>query len=200
MPASATITDLLARWSHGEPGAVDDLAPLVYAELRRIARAYFRNERSDHTLEPTALVHEIYLELMQRPGFECLDRSRFYGLAACLMRRTLVDYSRRRAAEKRGGDLQRVPLEAAEQPSQFDDILALDDALKDLASRQAHLARIVELRFFGGLSIEKTARCLDVSPRSVGRQWRLAKAWLLGELRDARRISNPRVSCELMVP
>lgn len=180
-----TITYLLNRWSEGERAAAEQLIPRVYDELRRIAGRYFHRERSDHTLGSTELVHEIYLRLNdgQQPKM-WRSRHHFYGLAACMMRRALVDYSRERSYQKRGGGLRRVPLDEAfdlsrPKPS---DLIALDDALLDLERLDPQKALIVELRFFGGLSVDQTAECLGLSARSVARQWRRARAALYRQL------------------
>lgn len=179
-----TVTHLLGRWSQGERSAAEQLMPRVYGELRRIARCYFRRERADHTLEPTALVHEVFLQLADQSGIAWQNRAHFYGLAACMMRRALIDYSRERACQKRGGKMEKIPLEdlrnlSFERPEAM---LALDDALHDLARFDPQKALIVELRFFGGLSMDQVAECLALSPRSVARQWQRARVMLFREL------------------
>lgn len=181
---SRTLTCLLQRWSQGDRQAAETLMPLVYDELRKIARQVFRRERADHTLQATALVHEVYLHLMTRSDIEWQSRSHFYGLAACMMRRALVDYGRERAYLKRGGQLEKVPLEEARELSTAQpwDLAALDDALNDLARLDPQKALIVELRFFGGLTVDQTAECIGLSARSVAREWRRAKAILYREL------------------
>ncbi len=175
-----TVTRLLERWSQGEREAAERLMPLVYDELHSIARSYFRNERANHTLQPTALVNEVFLEIAKAKGIEWQNRTHFYGLAACMMRRALVDYSRHRGTAKRGGGIKSVPLQeaAALVPYRPDELIALDDALKDLGRFDSLKALIVELRFFGGLSVEQTAECVGLSPRTVARQWRRARAVL----------------------
>lgn len=173
------ITLLLARWSDGDPKALADLMPLVYAELRRLAVSQMRQERPDHTLQPTALVHEAYLRLAgHRAGFR--SRIHFYGAAAQAMRRILVDHARSRSAAKRG---QRDPLVDLEkvmgvgmEPQR--DLVALDEALDRLATVAPRAAKVVELRFFGGLSIDEAAAFMDISPATVKRQWSFARAWL----------------------
>ena len=181
---SHTVTHLLRRWSQGEREAAEQMLPLVYDKLRSIARKYLRKERRDHTLQPTALVHDVYLELMELSRVRCENRMHFYGLAACLMRRALVDYSRERVAEKRGGHRERVPLEEAESVPQVrpQDLIALDDALEHLARLDPLKALIVELRFFGGMTVDQTAECLELSPRSVAREWQRARLVLFREL------------------
>jgi RNA polymerase sigma factor (TIGR02999 family) len=178
------ITELLRAWSDGDDDALDRLVPLVEAELRRLARAYMRRERPEHTLEPTALVNEAFLKLTDARRIRWQDRAHFLGISARLMRRVLVDHARHRGYQKRGGDAQRVTLDdalvAAAGPG-FD-VVALDRALDKLGKADERKARIIELRFFGGLSVEETADVLQVSADTVKRDWRLAKLWLLREL------------------
>lgn len=188
--SSADITLLLRRWSAGDAEALQQLLPLVYGELRRIASNQLRHERDDHTLAPTALVHELYLRLVDQRHASWQNRAHFFGLAAQLMRRILVDYARARRAEKRGGTITQVSLEdaladEAGMPTQSPvaDVLAIDEALERLAAIDEDQARIVELRFFAGLTVEETAHVLQRSPRTVKREWRLARAWLYRELR-----------------
>ncbi len=174
-----TVTHLLGRWGDGDRAAAEAVMPLVYNELRQIARRYFRNERPNHTLQATAVVHEVYMALEQRMDIEWQDRRHFYGMAACLMRRALVDHARRLGFAKRGAGLQRVQLGNADLPStRPESLIALDDALRDLARVDPRKALIVELRFFGGLTVDEIAQCLGSSPRSVAREWRRAKAVL----------------------
>jgi RNA polymerase sigma-70 factor, ECF subfamily len=165
------------------PPTPDDAVVSVYAELRRLAAIYLRQERNGHTLQPTALVHEVYLRLSS--DVQWRDKSHFFSVAAPLMRQILVDYSRRRHAAKRGGDAERVSLDHAVLPhvERAADIVALDEALNGLAAIDPHQARIVELRFFSGLSIEETAEVMRVSASTVKRDWSIAKAWLARELR-----------------
>jgi RNA polymerase sigma-70 factor, ECF subfamily len=178
--SSQPVTELLARWSGGDLSARDVLVPLVYDELRRIARRCLAGQRSGHTLQPTALVHEAYLRLARRDSQDWHGRIHFFAMAAQMMRQILVDHARRQAAAKRGGnavtlDVEEVPA-IAKQPSL--DLLALDDAMKQLASLDPRQCQIVELRFFGGLSIEETARVLNISPATTKRQWMTARLWL----------------------
>lgn len=187
---SSDVTRLLTRWSDGDQDAFDQLLPLVYGELRRIARTQLRRERADHTLVPTALVHELYLRLIDQRRTSWQNRAHFFGLAAQLMRRILVDHARASRADKRGGALTRVVLDdtldesAARPPGAAADVLAIDRALERLSAIDEDQARIVELRFFAGLTVEETAHVLKRSPRTVKREWRLAKAWLYRTLRS----------------
>ena len=182
------VTDLLAAWGQGETAALDRLLPLVYDDLRRLAHGRLRHERPDHTLRTTALVHEACLRLMGQRKADWESRGQFLALAARAMRRILVDHARRRQAEKRGGPQPRVsPLdESVADVSPAQDVLALDDCLEALASFDERKARMVELRFFGGLSIEETAQVLGVSPGTVMRDWTLTKAWLHRALLGSR--------------
>ena len=154
--------------------------PLVYDELRRLARRYLQRERPDHTLQATGLVHEAYLRLVDQTTVTCENRAHFLAIAAQQMRRILVDHARRHQTEKRGGGWEKIELEAAFEPSseRSVDLVALDDALQDLAALNARQSQIVELRFFGGLSFEEVAEVLDTSPRTAEREWRTARAWL----------------------
>jgi RNA polymerase sigma factor (TIGR02999 family) len=182
---SADVTNLLLRWSAGDPDALDRLIPLVYGELRRIAGRHLRAERQEHTLAPTALVNEVYLRLVNQRQVSWQNRAQFFGVAAQLMRRILVDHARRRQAGKRGASVAIVPLEAAGEVTAADgaaDVLAIDGALERLAAHDPDHARIVELRFFAGLTVEEVAHLLDRSPRTIKREWRLARAWLYREL------------------
>jgi RNA polymerase sigma factor (TIGR02999 family) len=183
------VTLLLANWSRGDRAALDQLLPLIYAELRRVAARQLRRERPDHTLQPTALVNEVYLRLVDQHRPSWRDRAHFFGAAAQAMRRILVDHARRHGATKRGKGLQ-VPIEEASTASAESDpmpILALDGALDRLATLDATLAKIVELRAFAGLTIEEAAQVLDVSPSTAKRELRTAKAWLKRELASERR-------------
>jgi RNA polymerase sigma factor (TIGR02999 family) len=183
------VTRLLARWGQGDREALDQLTPLVYNELRRLAKAYLRRERPDHTLEGTALVHEAYLRLIDQRQVEWKSRSQFFGLAAELIRRILVDHARARVAAKRGGGSFKLSLDDAIAPPQEKDLdlVALDDALQALARTDPQQSRIVELRYFGGLTIEETAEVLDISAATIKRDWVMAKAFLKREmLRNAR--------------
>jgi RNA polymerase sigma-70 factor, ECF subfamily len=181
------ISRLLAEFTHGRREVLDDLMPLVYDELRQIASRRLRDERSDHTLNTTALVHEAYIEMAGFGGIELESRAHFFALAARAMRRVLVDYAVRRNALKRGGirrkvTLEEVPLFADERG---DDVLALDEALTRLGAIRERHARVVECRFFGGMSIEETAEVLGVSPATIKREWTMARAWLNRELSSA---------------
>lgn len=181
---SADVTRLLAEWGGGDREALDRLIPLVYDELRRLADRYLRRERADHTLQPTALVNEAYMRLVGQSEVRWQNRAHFIGVAAQLMRRILVDHARGRVASKRGGGRQKLSLQALdsffEEPDL--DLVALDDALGELAEMDPQQSRIVELRFFGGLTIEETAEVVGVSPMTVKREWALAKAWLLRQV------------------
>jgi len=187
MATSATaITGLLIQWSDGDPDALEQLVPLVYDECRRIAARQLRGERTDHTLTPTALVHELYLRLVDQNRATWQNRAQFYGVAAQMMRRILVDCARARRADKRGGSAVQVSLgDVIEAPddTRIADVLAIDEALERLAGRDPDQVRIIELRFFAGLTVEETAHVLGRSPRTIKREWRLAKAWLYRELR-----------------
>ncbi|MFL6279142.1 MAG: sigma-70 family RNA polymerase sigma factor [Vicinamibacterales bacterium] len=183
-PSPGDVTELLRAWSDGDDGALGQLMPLMEAELRRLARGYMGRERQGHTLQTTALVNEAFLRLTGARQVRWQDRAHFVGISARLMRRVLVDYARRRGFHKRGGGAQRVTLDeaVASGPDAAFDILELDRALEALEKADARKSRVVELRFFGGLSVEETAEALQVSPDTVKRDWRLAKLWLLREL------------------
>lgn len=183
------VTELLVRWRGGDREALDALMPIVYSELRRLAHHYLQRERSDHTLQGTALVHEAYVRLLGQENPQWQNRAHFFGVAAQLMRQILVDYARGHQASKRGGDACKLTLDdAVEQPQRQDvDVIALDDALKTLAVMDAQQCRIVELRFFAGLTVEDTAEVLGISPATVKRDWTTARIWLFRELdRSAR--------------
>jgi len=183
-PSPEEISELLAAWSNGERAALDQLMPLVYDELRRIAHRYLGRERAGHTLQTTALVNEAYLKLFNEREMRWQNRAHFFAVAAQLMRMILVDYARSRNYIKRGGGAQRVSFDEALAVSQerAGELIALDEALKTLAEIDERKSRVAELRFFGGLSVEETAEVLKVSPVTVMREWRLAKAWLHREL------------------
>ncbi len=187
--SAGEITRLLMELRKGNRAAESQLVPLVYGELRGLAARYMRQERPDHTLQPTALVHEAYLRLMEQRQIDWQSRAHFYAVAAQLMRRILVDHARARRAGKRGGSHHKVSLEEAAdiRHHQSVDLIGLDDALERLARWDTRQSRIVELRFFGGLSIEETAEVLGVSTRTVKREWTVARAWLYGELRGSGR-------------
>jgi RNA polymerase sigma factor (TIGR02999 family) len=171
---------MLIDWSGGDREASARLMPLVYEELRRLARQYLQRERPDHTLQATGLVHEAYLRLVDQSTTTWQNRAHFFGVAAQVMRRVLVDYARTHRAEKRGGGWDKLAFDEAFAPSaeRSVDLVALDDALKDLLALDPQQSQIVELRFFGGLTNEEIAEVLDISPRTVKREWRIAKAWL----------------------
>jgi RNA polymerase sigma-70 factor, ECF subfamily len=179
------VTQILKEWSDGDPSALDKLVPIVYSELRRIARHQLRRETVGHTLQPTGLVNELYLRLVEQRRATWTNRAHFYAVAAQLMRRILVDHARRAIAAKRGGVAPMVSLVEAEsvEAAATWEVLAVDEALQRLATIDREQARIVELRFFSGLSVEETAHVLARSPRTITREWRLAKAWLYRELR-----------------
>lgn len=184
--ASATeLTALLIRWSEGDSAALQRLMPLVYEECHRIASLQLRRERPEHTLEPTALVHELYLRLIDQSRTDWKNRAHFFGIAAQLMRRVLVDYARARNAAKRDSSRMLMSVDAENDlgdDSRIAGLLAVDDALQRLAARDPEQQRIVELRFFAGLTVEEIAHVVGRSPRTVKREWRLAKAWLFREL------------------
>jgi RNA polymerase sigma-70 factor (ECF subfamily) len=179
------VTALLLEVANGNQAAQEKLVPLVYDQLKRLARRYMRRERAGHTLQTTALVHEAYLKLVGQHSPHWQGRDQFYGTAAQLMRRILIDHARRHLREKRGGTQVILPLEEglAFTPEHSEDLLKLDEALDRLSKLDPRQSRIVELRFFGGLSVEETSRFLNVSPITVKRDWAVAKVWLYGELR-----------------
>jgi len=178
------VTQLLKAWGNGEQQALDRLIPLVYAELHRLAHRYMVRERKTHTLQPTALVHEAYERLVELKDLSWQNRAQFYGVSAQLMRRILVDYARSRRYSKRGGEWRQVPLNEAVAlfPDRQTDIVALDDALQALSAIDPRKCRVVEMRFFAGLSVKEVAEVLNVSQQTVLRDWQLAKVWLLREL------------------
>jgi RNA polymerase sigma factor (TIGR02999 family) len=178
------ITQLLLAWSEGDQTALEQLIPLVHAELRRLARSYMRRESPGHLLQTTALVNEAYLRLVDQRKVKWQNRAQFFGVSAQLMRRILVDFARARDNLKRGGKARQVSLDDALVVSQEReaDLVALDDALTALAEIDPRQSQVVELRFFGGLSVEETAEVLKVSPETVMRDWKVAKLWLLREL------------------
>jgi len=178
------VTQLLLAWNEGDESALERLVPLVYNELRRLAKRRVRLERPDHTLQTTALINEAYLRLVDVHNVHWQNRAHFFALCARLMRRILVDYARTRHYAKRGGGAQPISLNEslAVSPQLPTDLVAVDDALHALAEVDARKAQVVELRFFGGLTVEETAEVLKVSPETVRRDWKLAKVWLLREL------------------
>ena len=175
------ITELLRAWGRGDQAAFDQLAPVVYAELRRLARHYMARERTDHTLQPTALVHEAYIRLADLRSLHWKNRIHFFAISAQMMRRVLVDFARSRVRRKRGGAARHVSLdEIANLGAQHDAaLLALDDALTVLAAEDPRKCQVVEMKFFGGLSTDEISQSLTVSPETVQRDWKLAKLWLL---------------------
>jgi RNA polymerase sigma-70 factor (ECF subfamily) len=181
------ITRWLKAWSSGDESALQRLTPLVYAELHQRARGLMRRERADHSLQPTALVHEAYLRLLGSAPIDWNDRSHFYALAARLMRQILVDHARSCGRKKRGGEAVRVTLDETVAGYDAPDLVRLDDALQALATVDARKSRVVELRFFGGFSVDETASILAVSPQTVLRDWRLAKVWLQREFQRRDR-------------
>lgn len=185
MVSPSDVTALLGDWSRGDRTALNQLLPLVYAELRRVATRQLQRERADHTLQPTALVHEAFIRLVDQRRVDWQNRAHFFGVAATVMRRILVDHARRHRASKRGEGVRCVSLDEAQDVAVSNEmpILALDLALDRLESVDVDLARIVELRAFGGLTIEEAAHVLNVSPSTAKRDWRTAKAWLNRELR-----------------
>jgi RNA polymerase sigma-70 factor, ECF subfamily len=182
------VTTLLRAWSRGDQRAFDQLTPLVYDELRRRARHYLRGERANHTLRPTALVHEVYLRLVNLDDVDWQDRTHFFALAARQMRRILVDSARARKYQKHGGGAVNVTFDDAIAVARHPDLVALDDALSALTVQDERKARVVELRFFGGLTNEEIAAELGISPDTVTRDWQMAKLWLRRELRKAGAI------------
>jgi len=183
-PESHEVTELLLAWSEGDQGALDRLMPLVYGELRRLAQSYMRRERPDHTLQTTALIHEAYIRLIDAKNARLENRAHFFAVASRLMRQILVDFARSRNYQKRGGGAHQVSLDESMvigQPRD-EDLIALDEALDALAEFDERKSRVVEMRFFGGLTESETSEALKVSPETVRRDWRLAKSWLLLKL------------------
>lgn len=189
LPPRRDATVLLQAWRHGDRAAFDQLVPLVHNELRRLARRQMRGERPDHTLQATALVNEAYVRLIDLNQIEWNDRAHFVAMAARVMRRILVDWARARRYQKRGGGAPKVSLDDAVAVSNDPgrDLVALDDALKTLAALDPRKGEVVEMRFFGGLTVEETATALQISVATVMRDWQLAKVWLLRELRRGTR-------------
>ena len=189
MSSPQSVTQLLVSWGSGDRAALDELMPVVYDELRRLAESYLRRERSDHTLQPTALVHEAYLRLVDQRSVDWQNRAQFFGLAAQMMRRILVNHAEARRAGKRGGAAEKVSLDEA--VSFFEerelDLAALDEALGALSALDPQQGRIVELRFFGGLTVEEAGQVLGLSPATVKREWDSAKLWLRRQLSSGRR-------------
>ena len=189
MESRAEVTELLQKWSEGRQDALNQLLPLVHSELRRLARSYMRRERPDHTLQATALVNEAFLKLVDQRAVRWQNRAHFFGIAAQAMRRILVDHARAHVSGKRGAGDRAVPLDdslvSTGMPS--GDLLALDEALTRLATFDPQQSRVVEMRFFGGLTMEETAEALRISPATVGREWTMAKAWLYEQIRQTMR-------------
>ena len=183
------VTQLLLAWNEGDEGALERLVPLVYQELRRLARRQMRGERPDHSLQPTALINEAYLRMVDLRNVQWQNRAHFFALCAQMMRRILEDFARSRRYQKRGGGARPIPLDHALEvsPEKSKDLVAVDNALTALAKIDARKGQVVELRFFGGLTAEETAEVLKVSPETVLRDWKLAKAWLLRELSGSGR-------------
>lgn len=192
-PGCEDVTVLLAELTKGNERAASRLVPLVYNELRRLAGGYMRRERSDHTLQPTALVHEAYLRLVEQRNVNWQSRTHFFAIAAQLMRRFLIDHARGHLREKRGAGERPVPLDEnlVFVPEQSMELIKLDQALQRLAGIDPRQAKIVELRFFGGLTVEETADALEISPKTVKRDWSVAKAWLHGELKTKSHADTP---------
>jgi RNA polymerase sigma factor (TIGR02999 family) len=189
-PRTENITQLLIDVSRGNQTAIDELLPLVYGELRSLASNYLRRERADHTLQPTALVHEAYLRLVDQTQVNWQNRAHFFGMAAQMMRRILVDHARAHNASKRGSEYQKLQLDekidsVAERSTE---LIALDEALTELSTVDEVKSRIVELRYFAGLTVEETAEVLGVTPVTINRHWRMAKAWLFGRIHGATAI------------
>jgi RNA polymerase sigma-70 factor (ECF subfamily) len=185
------VTTLLGQLVKGNDAAASKLIPIVYDELRRLAAGYMRRERKDHTLQPTALVHEAYLKLIEQRAVDWQGRAHFFGIAAQIMRRILIDHARGHMRDKRGGGAIPVPLDEALvfSPEQSSELVALDASLERLAKLDPRQSRIVELRFFGGLTVEQTAEMLGISAKTVKREWSMAKAWLHGDMKTSH--GNP---------
>jgi RNA polymerase sigma-70 factor, ECF subfamily len=190
-PADGEVTRLLAEL-RSNPGAASELIPLVYDHLHRLAESYMRRERPDHTLQATLLADEACLRLLSRPGVDCQNQAQLFCMAANVMRQILVDHARARQTAKRGGKLQKLSLDSSLEfpPERSKMLIQLDDALKSLERIDRQQAQIVELRFFGGLTEEETAKVLGISPRTVRRDWRVARSWLYGELSSEERKSE----------
>ena len=191
-PCSQEVTRLLLAWRHGRQDALDELIPIVYEDLRRQAHHYLKREQTGHSLQTTALINETYLRLLDCNSVSWKNRAHFFAVTARMMRRILVNYARSRRSQKRGGGLEKTALDQKLTFSiaRDSDLVALDDALNELALRDERRSRVVELRFFGGLSIEETAEVLGVCPDTVVRDWRLAKVWLAREVKKSGE-ANP---------
>ena len=188
-PSTHDVTELLQAWSAGDEEALEKLTPLVYAEIHRAAQRYMAGERPEHTLQATALINEVYLRLVDFRHLSWRNRAHFYGICAQLMRRILIDFARSRRNQKRGVDVVRLSLDEALIVSLEPraDLIALDETLKTLATIDNRKSRVIELRFFGGLNVQETAEVLGVSPETVMNDWKLAKVWLLHQLRKQKR-------------
>jgi RNA polymerase sigma factor (TIGR02999 family) len=188
------ITLLLAKMKNGNAEAASQLMPLVYDELRHLAAYYMRQERSDHTLQPTALVHEVFLRLVAQQPLDWQSRAHFFAVAAKAMRRILVDHARKHSAEKRGGEHRRVPLDEnlVHPTCAIEELISLDEALDRLATWDPQQCRIVELRYFAGLTVEETASVLGIGARTVKRDWNVARAWLRGEVTKKAEVTKGR--------
>jgi RNA polymerase sigma-70 factor (ECF subfamily) len=189
LPPTSQVTVLLKRLRNGDPAAAQQLVPLVIDELKRLARHYMRNERVGHTLQPTALVNEAYLRMAGYRSLDWKSRSHFIGVAASVMRQILTDYARKRLAAKRGRDLEEIPLADLRDSisvEQSEELMALNEALDRLQKMNPRQSKIVEMRYFGGLSVPETAEVLGISPITVKRDWVVARAWLCAELKDRR--------------
>ena len=182
------VTDLLLRWSEGDEAALDDLTAVIYDDLRRLARAILRHERSDHTLSATALVHEAYLKLIDQRRVQWKNRVHFFGAAAHIMRRVLVDHARARATQKRGGSAEKLAMSDSLTfvDALSEDLLDLDAALDTLAANDPRKARVVEMKFFGGMTTDETAEALQISDATVERDWTMARAWLIRKLQGEK--------------
>ncbi len=194
-PSEADVTALLSEMAEGSDSAAQKLVPIVYEELKQLARRYMRRERADHTLQTTALVHEAYVKLVGQESVKWQGRSHFFAVAAQIMRRILCDHARRNLRLKRGGACQILPLDEALAftPQHSDELLKLDGALDRLATLDARQSRIVELRFFAGLTVEETAEFLGISPKTVKRDWAVARAWLHAEVSGSDAIDPRKV-------
>ncbi|MFN0121626.1 MAG: sigma-70 family RNA polymerase sigma factor [Blastocatellia bacterium] len=195
---NSNITQLLQAWADGDPAALDELTPLVYDELRRLARGYMRNERAGHTLQTTALINEAWLRLAAGPGADFQNRAHFIAIAAQTMRRVLVDFARARQRVKRGAQAEHAAFDEAMlvAPAPEKELIALDDALNTLRDIDPRKTLIVELRYFGGLDVDETAAALNLSRRTILREWQLARAWLYRELRGDDVIGDERENDE----
>jgi RNA polymerase sigma-70 factor, ECF subfamily len=190
MSSTHSVTQLLEQWNHGDREALEKLMPLIYGELKKMARRYMRQQNPDHTLQTTALIHEAYLRMVKQKEKHFENRAHFLGIAAQAMRHILVDYARERHTAKRGGGARPISLEEAALVTQerAAEVIALDDALKELEELSKRQSRVVELRYFGGLSVKETAAVLEVSPDTVMRDWTMAKTWLHRALSPASAV------------